>query len=177
MIILVFMARRIWGLIQDGQSSPRVACADLPGDVRRHQQIAGPIRLISVILGTIQGAPMKPTIDKTSFGSITVEGESYDHDIFITLEGEVKKRKKKLSKAIYGTSHTISPDEIKYTCQGKPEGIIVGSGQHGIARLSGEAAEFLKSQNCQVILKRTPEAIKEWNNLAGKWIGLFHITC
>ena len=50
----------------------------------------------------------KPTINDTGFGSITVDGESYDHDIIITLEGEVKKRKKKLSKSIYGSSHTIS---------------------------------------------------------------------
>ena len=60
---------------------------------------------------------MIPEIDKTSFGSITVDGMSYDHDIIITLDGEVKKRKKKLSKAVYGTSHKISLDEIRYTYQ------------------------------------------------------------
>ena len=28
-----------------------------------------------------------PVIDHTSFGSITVDGEVYDHDIIITLQG------------------------------------------------------------------------------------------
>jgi hypothetical protein len=120
---------------------------------------------------------MNPTIDNTSFGSITVDGESYDHDIIIALDGKVKKRKKKLSKAIYGTSHKISLDEIKYVHQDNSEGVIVGSGQHGIATLSDDAREFLKSKSCQIVIKPTPEAIQEWNKTEGKWIGLFHITC
>jgi len=60
---------------------------------------------------------MEPKINKSSFGSITVDGVDYDHDIIITLERLVKKRKKKLSKAVYGTSHTISLDEIEYVFQ------------------------------------------------------------
>ena len=48
---------------------------------------------------------MKPTIDGTEFGSITISGELYEHDVLIRLSGKVKKRKKKLSKAVYGTSH------------------------------------------------------------------------
>ena len=37
---------------------------------------------------------MKPTIDGTKFGSITVDGDTFDHDIVIRLGGKVKKRKK-----------------------------------------------------------------------------------
>ena len=120
---------------------------------------------------------MTPVINKTEFGSITVDEERYDHDIIITLDGKVKKRKKKLSKAVYGTSHTISLDEIRYTYQDKSEGIVIGSGQYGVAKLSDEANEFLKNNNCKVIIRPTSEAIKEWNKTEGKWIGLFHITC
>ena len=120
---------------------------------------------------------MKPTIDKTSFGSISVEGEHYDHDIIISLEGKVKKRKKKLSKAIYGTSHSISLPEIEYVYQEEAKGIIIGSGQYGAARLSEEASSFLAERGCPVSIQSTPEAIKEWNSLEGKQIGLFHITC
>ena len=50
---------------------------------------------------------MRPRIDAADFGSITVEGTVFDHDVVISPEGEVSKRKKKLSKAVYGTSHTI----------------------------------------------------------------------
>ena len=47
---------------------------------------------------------MKPVINKTEFGSITINEEKYHHDIIIALDGNVKKRKKKLSKVVYGTS-------------------------------------------------------------------------
>jgi hypothetical protein len=120
---------------------------------------------------------MIPIINGTSFGSITVDGVIFDHDIIITLEGKVIKRKKKLSKAIYGTSHTISLNEAVYIFQDGAEGIIIGSGQYGVAELSQEAAGFLKQRNCKVKLLSTPDAIQEWNRINGKWITLLHITC
>ena len=36
-------------------------------------------------------------IENTTFGSITVDGKTYEHDVLIRLSGEVVKRKKKLS--------------------------------------------------------------------------------
>ena len=51
---------------------------------------------------------MHPTIDGTQFGSISVDGGVFDHDIVIRLSGKVKKRKKKLSKQKFGTSHAVS---------------------------------------------------------------------
>jgi hypothetical protein len=120
---------------------------------------------------------MRPVIKSTSFGSITVDKTTYDHDIIISSEGIVKRRKKKLSKRIYGTSHQISLDEIKYVYREESDGIVIGSGQYGVAVLSPEAEEYLKKKNCSVLLKPTPEAVQAWNESRGKWIGLFHITC
>jgi hypothetical protein len=51
---------------------------------------------------------MQPRIDRTQFGSITIDGKVFEHDVLIRLGGQVEKRKKKLSKAVYGTSHTVS---------------------------------------------------------------------
>jgi hypothetical protein len=119
----------------------------------------------------------RPSINDTSFGSITVANESYGHDIFITLKGKVKKRKKKLSKEVYGTSHTISLPEIEFVYEEEAEGIVIGSGQYGVAELSEEASDFLEKKHCRVIIEATPRAIQQWNRISGKWIGLFHITC
>ena len=44
-------------------------------------------------------------IERTTFGTITIDGKTYEHDVIIRLSGEVAKRKKKLSKKYYGTSH------------------------------------------------------------------------
>ncbi len=47
-------------------------------------------------------------IEETRFGNITIDGKTYDHDVVIRLFGDVIKRKKKLSKKYYGTSHVLS---------------------------------------------------------------------
>lgn len=120
---------------------------------------------------------MKPRIDRTEFGSITVEGTEYDHDVIIRMDGEVRKRKKKLSKAIYGTSHIISFAEAEYIYEAGAERLIVGAGQYGHVRLSDEAADYFKYVHCRVELLPTPKAIGVWNEGKGMVIGLFHVTC
>jgi len=120
---------------------------------------------------------MKPKIDGTEFGSITIDGSAIEHDVLIRLSGEVKKRMKKLSKAVYGTSHTISLDEAEYVFEKGAERLIIGSGHNGMVTLSKEAAEFFKEAGVQVDLSPTPEAIHRWNKAKGHTIGLFHVTC
>ena len=120
---------------------------------------------------------MKPTVGATSFGSITVDGERIGHDIIIRLDGAVKKRKKKLSKRVYGTSHRISLAEAQHVFEEGAQLLIIGAGQHGLVRLDEQAQRFLDEQGCQVRLLPTPEAIKAWNEAEGAVIGLFHVTC
>ncbi|MGB5895257.1 MAG: MTH938/NDUFAF3 family protein [Ignavibacteriaceae bacterium] len=120
---------------------------------------------------------MKPRIDNTSFGSITIEGKVFDHDVFINLNGEINKRKKKLSKKHFGTSHIISLEEAKHIYEEGVEKFLVGSGQTGMVTLSDEASEFLDQMNCNVFIIPTAGAIEKWNKESGSVIGLFHITC
>ena len=120
---------------------------------------------------------MKPRIDRTKFGSVIIEGEVFEHDVIIRLNGQVKKRKKKLSKAIYGTSHTISLDEAQHVYQKGAERLIIGAGQYGTVELSNEAANYFKRKKCQVELLPMPEVIRVWNEAEGAVIGLFHVTC
>lgn len=120
---------------------------------------------------------MNPKIDKTKFGSITIEGEKYENDVLIRLNGKVKKRKKKLSKEIFGTSHIISLAEAEYVYEDGAENIIIGTGQSGMVKLSDEAAEFFQKKECRPVLFPTPEAIHVWNETKSPAIGLFHITC
>ena len=120
---------------------------------------------------------MKPEIDSTKFGSITIAGETYDHDVVIRLDGTVVKRKKKLSKEKYGTAHIISVEEAEFIYDEGAQSLILGSGQYGMVELSDDADQYFKEKSCQVLLLPTPEAIKAWNKAKVKTIGLFHITC
>ena len=120
---------------------------------------------------------MKPKIDGTGFGFIIVDGLRIQHDIVIGLSGKPEKRKKKLSKAIYGSSHLVSKDEAKYIYEDGASKVIIGSGQFGRLGLSQEASEYFKKRCCAVELFPTPEAIQRWNAAKGSVIGMFHVTC
>ena len=116
-------------------------------------------------------------IEGTSFGSITIDGKTYDHDVLIRLDGAIAKRKKKLSKKLYGTSHVVSEDEAKFVFEKGSELLVLGSGQEGNVRLSSEAETYLTKKGCKVVIQPTPEALRVFNNARGKKIGLFHVTC
>jgi hypothetical protein len=120
---------------------------------------------------------MKPSIDGTEFGSITISGKLYEHDVVIRLSGKVKKRKKKLSKAKYGTSHKVSLEEAEHIFGAGAKRMIVGTGQSGNVQLSDEAAEYFRKNGCSVQLLPTPQAVTAWNAEKGTVIGMFHVTC
>ena len=120
---------------------------------------------------------MEPRIDGTAFGSITISGKVHRRDVLVRLGGQVNKRKKRLSKAIYGTSHTISLDEAKQVYEEGAERLIVGAGQYGLVKLSDEAAAYFVDRGCEVEVLPTADATEAWNEAEGAVIGLFHITC
>jgi Uncharacterized conserved protein len=116
-------------------------------------------------------------IDRSEFGSITVDGKTYDHDVMIGLSGRVSKRKKKLSKQQYGTSHVVSKAEAKAVFEKGSDVIIIGSGQEGNVRLSPEAEDYFAKKRCEVLLQPTQKAIRSFNRSAKRKIALMHVTC
>ncbi len=120
---------------------------------------------------------MEPKIQDTQFGSITVDGEVYEHDIVIRLSGKGKKRKKRLSKQQYGTSHIVSLGEAKDIFDEGAERLIVGTGQYGALKLSKEAEDYFRNKGCSVTLLPTSEAVRAWNEAGDEAIGMFHVTC
>ena len=120
---------------------------------------------------------MRPHLDRTEFGWIEIDGQRYEHDVFVRRDGTVEKRKKKLSKRVYGTSHTISLDEAKHIREKGANTLIVGSGQYDSVRLSEEAATYFQQRDVDVRVLPTPKAITAWNHAPKESIGLFHVTC
>ena len=95
-------------------------------------------------------------IEGTTFGTITIDGKTYEHDVIIRLSGEVVKRKKKLSKKYYGTSHVLSKDEAKFVFERGCEQLILGSGQMGNVHLSPEAEAYFAKKGCKSYCSRPP---------------------
>jgi hypothetical protein len=120
---------------------------------------------------------MRPITQATSFGSITIDGTTFQHDVLIHLDGTIEKRKKKLSKRLYGTSHTISLDEAEYIFEEGVNAVLIGTGQYDQVRLSSEAEAYFAVKGVKVLMLATPMAVSRWNEQDETTIGRFHLTC
>jgi hypothetical protein len=119
----------------------------------------------------------RPRVEGAGFGAIVVDQRPVEHDIYIRLDGAVKKRRKRLSKEVYGTSHVVSLAEAREIYEDGARLLVIGGGYSGMLRLSDEAAEYFAQHGCEVETAPTPAAAHAWNDTPGPAIGLFHVTC
>ncbi|MCC7494259.1 MAG: ROK family protein [Fimbriimonadaceae bacterium] len=117
-----------------------------------------------------------PNVSATEFGLVTVDGIRYENDIVIRPDGEVKKRKKKLSRSITGSAHRVSQAEVEYLGRGRPAVLVIGSGHCEQLTLTPEAAAWLEVQQIRVELLPTPQAAAAYTRAAGRKALLLHVT-
>jgi hypothetical protein len=96
-------------------------------------------------------------IEGTTFGAITIDGKTYEHDVIIRLSGEVAKRKQKLSKKHYGTSHVLSKDEAKFVFERGCEELILGSGQGAMCIYRRKLRLISRKRAARVLLLVKPQ--------------------
>ena len=119
---------------------------------------------------------MQPHIERTKYGSITIDGTCYTKDVKIGSDGTVKYWKNGHSKPVSDDAHVLSRDEVRELCSPSASRLIIGTGQHGSVHLSDEARDFLREAHCTVDVLYTPDAIDTWNHLGDGAAGLFHVT-
>jgi hypothetical protein len=93
------LAGAVFGLLEN-ELDPR-------GDGEDHRD---PAKSLASLMARADGREETMPIDATEFGAITINGKTYDHDVIIRLSGAVEKRRKRLSKEMYGTSHILSKE-------------------------------------------------------------------
>ena len=121
--------------------------------------------------------PEYPEVTADAFGRIGVGEETYEGDVYIRVNGKVKKRKKSLAKKEYGSSHRLGPQELEKVCRGGPQVLFVGAGHSEQLELTEEGAEFLRRRAIEVRRSATPQAAREFNASTQRRAGLFHVTC
>lgn len=119
-------------------------------------------------------------IEKTSFGSITIDGQKYKNDIYINLDGTIIKRRKDLSKPISKGHTVLGPDEIQLLLDQNPETLVIGKGQHGVLPIPKESRNLLEDSGVIVIEDKTPVIMHLLNDLLkekAKVVAILHLTC
>ena len=112
-------------------------------------------------------------IDSTEFGSITIKGRTYYSDVFIDWNGKVEEVKLQ-------TRHLFDVPEFERIKERKPEILVVGTGQAGLAEVSDRVRKICKELGIELKEAPSKEAIKLFNEAVkeGKRVIAFiHVTC
>lgn len=119
-------------------------------------------------------------IEEYHFGSITIDGKTYTHDVEVRWTDEVLVWERK-------ESHVIDVEAVRRAVEQNPETIVIGTGEAGVARVTEEAQEFIQEKGIKLIVDWTEQATKTFNirkeeseeeeGRPEKVIGLFHLTC
>jgi hypothetical protein len=110
-------------------------------------------------------------IEHYSFGSITIDGKNYSHDV-IVAGSKVKSWRR-------AVSHEVSINDADPILEEKPKLIIFGTGAAGVMNVLPETEKYLEEQGIKVLISKTADAVRELNQRmkeAGA-VGAFHLTC
>ena len=110
-----------------------------------------------------------------TFGSIEVDGKTYEHDLVID-RGRVRKRRKGPSKPFrsrYGHTPLSLAEDIPWTCRL----LVVGSGVTGSLPVLDDVAEEAKRRGVQLMVLPTSEALEELGRARNDTNAILHVTC
>jgi hypothetical protein len=109
-----------------------------------------------------------------SFGSIRINGVTYNHDVVID-RGEIRKRRKKPSRKFRDTfSHT--PLSIEERIPWKCRRLVVGTGT-GALPVMADVKKEAKRRNVRLLVVPTSEAIKALRENPNDTNAILHVTC
>ena len=112
--------------------------------------------------------------EKFSFGSIRIDGTTYNHDVVID-RGEVRRRKKKPSKELRDAfGHT--PLSLKEAIPWKCRRLVIGTGA-GALPVMDEVKGEAKRRKIKLVILPTKEAIQELKKDAATTNAILHVTC
>jgi hypothetical protein len=113
-----------------------------------------------------------PTIDSYHFGTITVDGKRYMHDLIIYPDrvGDKWWREE---------GHSLSPTDVWEVLQSLPEVLVIGQGSVGRMDVPDETLERLRQAGIEVIAEPTGRACETYNQLRDKRrvVAALHLTC
>ena len=122
-------------------------------------------------------APRYPEIVSAGCGEITVGRKTHRRDIYIHVNGKVKKRAKSLARPRHGQPRPIRPKELRDICRGGAEILFIGAGKEGQVDLSDEAQQYLRQRAIRLEVLPTTQAVEAYNRSKQRKAALMQATC
>jgi hypothetical protein len=109
------------------------------------------------------------------FGSIRIDGVTYEHDIVID-RGEVRERKKKASKPFrdeFGHTPLSIEEKIPWKCRR----LVIGTGAQGALPVMQQVTREADRRNVELLSLPTPLAIDALKKESTNTNAVLHVTC
>jgi hypothetical protein len=113
--------------------------------------------------------------DTFSFGSIQIDGSTYEHDVIVD-RGEIHKRKKKPSKRFrdqFGHTPLSIEEDIPWRCRQ----LVIGSGAYGRLPVMPEVQREAERHKIKLLVLPTIKAIAVLNRDPKDTNAVLHVTC
>ncbi len=110
-----------------------------------------------------------------SFGSIQIDGVSYERDVVID-RGDVRKRKKKASKKFrdaFGHTPLSTEEKIPWKCRR----LVIGTGAYGSLPVTKEVKREAKQRGVDLVILQTEQAIEDLKRELDETNAILHVTC
>jgi hypothetical protein len=112
--------------------------------------------------------------DAFSFGSICIDGTTYEHDVVID-RGEIRPRKKKPSKKFreeFGHTPLSIEENIPWKCRR----LVIGTGG-GALPVMEQVKQEARRREIELTIVPTVEAIKAFQESPADTNAILHLTC
>ncbi len=110
-----------------------------------------------------------------SFGSIRVDGVTYDHDLIID-RGKIRKRKKGASRKFrgaYGHTPLSAAEDIPWRCRQ----LVIGTGADGALPVMQQVRDEARRRKVDLVILPTAEAIGWLAKATSDTNAILHLTC
>jgi len=110
-----------------------------------------------------------------TFGSIKIDGVTYEHDVVID-RGEIRRRSKKASKPFreaFGHTPLSVQEKIPWKCRR----LVVGTGALGALPVMEEVKREAERRNVELLSLPTLKAIEVLKKKAKDTNAVLHVTC
>jgi hypothetical protein len=133
--------------------------------------------LLNIVMARLTGimsAEAHMRFEAFSFGSIRIDGVTYDHDVLID-RGEVYRRKKKPSKKFrnnFGHTPLSAEERIPWKCRR----LVIGTGT-GALPVMDEVKQEARRRNVELRILATAQAIELLMAAGADTNAILHVTC
>jgi hypothetical protein len=110
-----------------------------------------------------------------SFGSIRIDGVTYDHDLIID-HGKIRKRKKGASRKFrgsYGHTPLSIAEDIPWRCRR----LVIGTGADGALPVMRQVRDEARRRKIDLIVLPTADAIGALTKATADTNAILHLTC